>query len=54
MYNRIKRVLRVRTGLQNYMTEIYYGRYITADIFQQTYYSRYITANILQQVYYGR
>ena len=36
------------------MTEIYYGRYITADILQQIYHGRYITADTLRQIYYGR
>ena len=67
---RIKRALRARNGLRNYITDIYiyihicitadilqqiyYGRYSTADILQQIYYCRYSTADVLRQIYYSR
>ena len=66
VYTRIKRTLRARTGLRNYITQIYadilrqiyYGRCITADItadvlWQKTY-GRHITADISWQIYYGK
>ena len=54
IYTTIKRALRSRTGLRNYITEICYGRYITTEILQQIYYSKHITADILRQIYYSR
>ena len=41
-------------GLRNYITAIYYCKYITEDILRQMYYGRHITADLLRQTYYGR
>ena len=40
-----------RSTLRNYVTEIYYGRYIATDILGQIYYSRYIIADIYIYIY---
>ena len=54
-YTTIERAPRSRTALWSYTTEIYYSRYIMADILradilQQICYGRYFTADILRQV----
>ena len=62
MYIRIKRALRARNGLRNYIMadilwQICYNRHITADILRQRDLGRYamadITADILRQIYYN-
>ena len=51
---RIARALAYGDILRRYITEIYYGRYITTDILRQIYYGKHVMADILRQVYYGR